>query len=397
MRFEVKALTSRQHMQVLQVEAESEADARRQVENQQLLPVTLRPLRAKSNYKGGSRRKGFSLLLFSQELLALLSAGLSLVESIEALLEKEGGTEARHILSSIQTRMREGLRFSEAVSQHPVYFPVLYVGIIKAAERTSDLPQALGRYIDYQSRMEGVRTRIISATIYPCILFIVGGGVSLFLMGFVVPRFAAVYQGSGRQLPFMSQLLLDWGGFVGTHTRWVVLALVVLLAGLIDQIRRISREGRWKQIASRIPFLAEQAYIMELSRLYLTLGMLLEGGIPILQAMDMVSSAISPPMRENLAMAKNDISYGGQLSQAFESHDLTTSISLRMLRVGEKSGQLGAMLTRSALFYEGESARWIERFSKTFEPVLMALIGLVIGFIVVLLYMPIFDLAGSLQ
>jgi general secretion pathway protein F len=134
--------------------------------------------------------------------------------------------------------------------------------------------------------------------------------------------------------------------------------------------------------------------IIELSRLYLTTGMLLEGGIPILAALDIVGNTVSPTTRAALLVARGIISDGGTLSQGFDHCGLATPIALRMLRVGERSGQLGAMLTRSALFYEGESARWIERFTKVFEPVLMTAIGLLVGLIVVLLYMPIFDLAG---
>ena len=125
--------------------------------------------------------------------------------------------------------------------------------------------------------------------------------------------------------------------------------------------------------------------------------MLLEGGIPIVPAMETVHGMVSPDMKTGLQAAKEAIQSGTPLSHAFETNRLTTPISLRMLRVGERSGELGQMLTQSAAFYDGEIGRWIDRFTRTFEPLLMAAIGLVVGGIVVLLYMPIFDLAGSLS
>ena len=248
-----------------------------------------------------------------------------------------------------------------------------------------------------RDRLDTVRNKMISAAIYPMILLVVGCGVTLFLMAYVVPRFSAVYQGSGRSLPWLSQLLLDWGQFVGEHSATVVGGL--LLVALIGSwwLRRFVSSGRWIVFLTRLPGIGERVRIIELSRLYLTTGMLLEGGIPILAALDIVANAVSANTREALLAARRIISDGGTLSQAFDSSRLATPIALRMLRVGERSGQMGAMLTRSALFYEGESARWMERFTKVFEPLLMTAIGLLVGLIVVLLYMPIFDLAGTLQ
>jgi general secretion pathway protein F len=145
----------------------------------------------------------------------------------------------------------------------------------------------------------------------------------------------------------------------------------------------------------RIPGVGERARIYELSRLYLTLGMLLEGGIALIPAMDTIGEVVTPAVRTRLLLAKAQIQSGVPLSEAFLAQQLTTSISMRMLAVGERSGDMGAMLTQSAEFYDGEITRWIDRFMRSFEPLLMTAIGLIVGVIVVLLYMPIFDLAGS--
>jgi general secretion pathway protein F len=149
-------------------------------------------------------------------------------------------------------------------------------------------------------------------------------------------------------------------------------------------------------VLTRVPGIGERVRIVELSRLYLTLGMLLEGGISIVAAMDTVQGMVTADMRTNLMATKQKVEMGLALSAAFDAHGLSTPISLRMLRVGERSGELGQMLTQSASFYDGEIGRWIDRFMRMFEPLLMAAIGLIVGIIVVLLYMPIFDLAGGL-
>jgi general secretion pathway protein F len=343
----------------------------------------------------GVGRVDFSVLLFSQELLALLNAGLGIVESTEALSEKETDAARRQVFEKLLHDLRSGKRFSVALQAQEAVFPVLYIGVVRAAEGTSDLPQALQRYVDYQKRLEAVRSKVISASIYPGILISVGLLVSLFLMVYVVPKFAEVYQGAGRELPFMSALMLSWGRFAAEHTSWLLLALAGVAGSLVWLWQRIRRNGGWVVILARLPQIGERVRIYELSRLYMTMGMLLQGGIALVKAMEVVASVVSLDVQNKLARARHDIESGVSLSAAFESATLTTPISQRLLMVGERTGDLGKMLTQSALFYDEEITQWIDRFMRSFEPLLMTAIGLVVGVIVILLYMPIFDLAGS--
>jgi len=395
MQFAVRTLAPDLSIASIVVDALDEADARRQVEARGLYVSAVEA-------QGGvrmARARGpkLSLVLFSQELLALLNAGLGIVEGLEALLEKEANPAARGVLERLLAGLREGKRFSGVLAAQPALFPPLYVGIVRAAEGTSDLPRALARYIDYQQRIDTVRSKIVSASIYPVILLGVGGGVSSFLIGYVVPRFAEVYQGAGRNLPWMSQLLLEWGQFAARHGGALFLCALALLALAVTGVRRLLKSGGVNRLLARLPGIGERARIYELSRLYLTLGMLTEGGITIVSAIETVQPMVSNTLRGALANARAAIESGRPLSDAFEANGLTTPISLRMLRVGERTGDMGPMLTQSAAFYDGEISRWIDRFTRTFEPLLMAAIGLVVGAIVVLLYMPIFDLAGDMS
>ena len=400
MQYEVRALSPDHFITQFTVDAFDEADARRQVEARGLFAASLIPARhagLSSMLPAKSRSGRLPLVLFSQELLALLEAGLSIVESLEALLEKESNDSTRQILTRLLSGLREGKRFSAVLAEQTDLFPPLYIGIVKAAEGTSDLPRSLTRFIDYQQRIDSVRSKIISAAIYPMILLLVGGGVTLFLIGYVVPRFAEVYQGAGRNLPWLSQVMLEWGQFMTHHTKLLLIGLGVSLFVLVVSLRKFFAHGGLMRLLARLPGIGERARVYELSRLYLTLGMLLEGGIPIVAAMTTVHGMVSVSIKACLLAARESIESGTQLSTAFEANQLTTPISLRMLRVGERSGEMGKMLTQSAAFYDGEISRWIDRFTRTFEPVLMAAIGIVVGGIVVLLYMPIFDLAGNMS
>ncbi|MDQ1815222.1 type II secretion system F family protein [Massilia sp. CCM 9210] len=395
MQFAVRTLAPDLSIGSQVVDAQDEADARRQCEARGLFVSAVEPVRAAGLRR--SRGASLSLVLFSQELLALLTAGLGIVEALEALLEKETNLSTRSVLERLLGGLREGKRFSSVLADQPDLFSPLYIGIVRAAEGTSDLPRSLARYIDYQQRIDVVRSKIVSAAIYPVILLLVGGGVSMFLITYVVPRFAEVYQGAGRNLPWMSQMLLGWGQFASGHTSLLLGGAAVLAGALVLLWRHLTRNGGLTRLITRLPGIGERVRIYELSRLYLTLGMLSEGGITIVNAIDTVQAMVSTSMRASLAAARTSIESGLPLSSAFEANSLTTPISLRMLRVGERTGDMGPMLTQSAAFYDGEISRWIDRFTRTFEPLLMAAIGLVVGAIVVLLYMPIFDLAGDMS
>jgi general secretion pathway protein F len=398
MQFDVRALDAQQHIHTLRLEGLDASDVQGQLAARRLTALSLKPASSLSQTGWhSSKNQRFDLLLFAQELHALVAAGLSVVEAIETLMERAGADMTHSVLQRLVGHLREGQRLSGALAQQNSIFPPLFIGVIQAAEGTSDLPRALERYIAYETRLQILRHKITSAAIYPSILMGVGGMVALFLLGYVVPRFASVYKGSGRPLPWASQMLLNWGEFSSSYA-WVLAAIVViLLTVIVWAARRALRSGGWWRLLAWLPGAQPRLLILELSRLYLTLGMLLEGGIPVARAMQLSEAVLTGTKVQALQLARQAIGQGQSLSTALEQHALSTPVALRLLRVGEQTGQLGSMLSRTAAFYDNETTRWIERFTKAFEPILMAAIGIVIGLIVILLYMPIFDLAGNLQ
>ncbi|HWU98160.1 MAG TPA: type II secretion system F family protein [Oxalicibacterium sp.] len=396
MKFVARTLSSNNVITEIVLEAEDDADAHLQLSRQSLKALSIRPLR-KFGLSFGSPQQKFSVLLFSQELLALLKAGLSLIEALEGLVEKETRPETQRIVNNMLTALREGKKFSTALQLQASVFPALYVGLVQAAENTSNLPQTLERYIHYHQRIDQISSKVISASLYPVILLLVGGAVTGFLVGFVVPRFAVVYQGTGRSLPLLSQWLLYWGEFAEAHGSILLITAIILGAMSFFFLKSFIKSGKLFQLIQRIPSIGDRYRLYLLSRLYLTLGMLLQGGMPIVPALQTVQGVIPVDWQNRLVAVRFKIESGQTLSNALTEQALTTPITVRMLRVGEQTGQLGYMLHQAAEFYETDIARFIDRFMRTFEPALMAAIGIVVGLIVVLLYMPIFDLAGSLQ
>jgi general secretion pathway protein F len=216
-------------------------------------------------------------------------------------------------------------------------------------------------------------------------------------MAYVVPKFASVYEGANQELPWLSRLLLDWGSLLQAHGAIVLGATVALILGTAYGMTRATTRQSIVRSLWQFPAFAERMRIYQLARFYRSLGMLLQGGIPLVRAMEMVSKILLPILRDRLELALQAIREGQAVSGAMEMQGLTTPVALRMLRVGERAGNMGEMMERVAAFYDEDMARWVEWFTRLFEPILMALIGIVIGVIVVLMYLPIFELAGSLQ
>jgi general secretion pathway protein F len=344
-----------------------------------------------------AKRERFPLMLFSQEMLALLEAGLNLMETIEALAEKELRPDIRHTLQGVLRLLSEGQPLSTAMKSFPQAFPPLYVAALQASEKTGGMPESLKRYIAYQSQVDMVKKKIVSASIYPAMLLSVGSLVVLFLIGYVVPKFAHIYEDMGTDLPFLSRLLLSLGSFIENHGLTLLLSVTGFLIVFSYLLSLKSVRARLMELIWKIPAIGERMKIYQLSRFYRSLGMLLIAGIPILTALKMVSGLLAPALRVRLLAASEQIRQGQTISIAMEINDLSTPVAMRMLRVGERSGTMGEMMERISSFYDEETARWIDWFTKLFEPLLMLFIGFVIGFVVLMLYMPIFDLAGSIQ
>ena len=394
MRYEVKAVLTGKGAVHLKIDASSEEEVRQQIATQGGMVLSVRRSFSGWSFKSKTR---FPLVHFSQELLSLLTAGLSLVESIETLVDKEQDAAIRKVIQDLLARLHEGITFSRTLEDCPHFFPPLYVATVRASEKTGDLPEALTRFITYQTQMEVVKKKLIGASIYPVMLLVVGLLVSVFLLVFVVPKFSAIYDDMGSDLPWLSLLLIKWGHFV-QERGWELAGIVVAILGTGGYA--MTRPAFWASVMKqlwRIPAIGERMRVYQLARFYKTLGMLLRGGIPITKALEMVSGLLQSHFLPSVEAAAKHIHEGKTISNAMEMEGLTTAVGSRMLRVGERTGLMGDMMERIGNFHDEEISRWVEWATKLIEPLLMAVIGIVIGGIIILMYMPIFELAGSVN
>jgi general secretion pathway protein F len=396
MRFEIKAYKSGGTIEALSLEAESAALAARLAETGGYSVLSVRA-RGIARFGAAGRAAKFPLALFSQELSTLLEAGLPLTEAIETLGQKEREPASRAVLEALAAGLKRGMPLSGALEQQRDAFPPLYVAVVRSSEKTGGLAEALSRFVGYERQVDALRSRIVNASIYPLIITCVGAVVMAFLLFYVMPKFSHVYDERALNVGLAASILLALGGALEGKFAYAMLVLGAAAAAVVG----VARSPRWRAAAlarlSRAAVFGERLRTFQLARFYRTAGMLLRGGFPVTGAFGLAGELLDPALRARLARAVQVVSEGQPVSGAMAAHGLSTPIAARLLAVGEQGGNMGEMMLRIADFHDEETARWVDWFTRLFEPLLMTAIGILIGAVVLLMYMPIFDLAGSLQ
>lgn len=394
MAIRLRVMTADGQVQSLVVEAPSESEALRRVAATGARVLAIETAAAAALPR--RREQGLVLLLFAQELVALLGAGLNLTEAMTTLAAKEQKPAARATLAAVLKSLHEGRNISDALEMHPDTFPEMFVATVRAAERTGGLVEALSRYITYSLQFDAIRKKLVSASIYPLVLLVVGGLVTLFLLGYVVPKFSVVYGSSRDGLPWLSSVLLMLGMAIHEHWQAGLLVFGGIVTAAVLALRQPAARQRLLDVVLSAPGLAERVREFRLARFYRGASLLLHAGIALPRALRMVAGLLSLEQQRHLDAAVRKVEEGQRLSVALKEFGLAGVVAESLLQVGERSGRQAEMLEQAARFQDDDFSRWLDITSRLIEPLLMAIIGIVIGVVVVLLYMPIFELAGSL-
>jgi general secretion pathway protein F len=350
--------------------------------------LAVEPVAAARPGRGGAR---FPRRQFAQQLAVLLKAGIPLLEALQTLQSQDNPPHVAAALSGVVERIQLGEPFSAALASQPQAFDDLFIAVVEASERSGQVEQALAEQASYLAWAEQLRSKLVAAAIYPAMLIAAGTAVVLFLLVFVVPRFAGLLDGVGGELPLASRLLIAVGAFSGAHPTALLLMAAALVAAPVLAWRRGLREAVQSRLW-RLPLLGPRLHLLALAQLYRCLAMLLLAGVPIVPALTNARGVTAAQLRAALDRATESVRLGERLSTSLQREGLATPVSLRMLRVGEHSGELGGMLAQAAGFYDEELSRLSELVTRLVNPVLMLIMGLVIGTVVVLMYLPIFQL-----
>lgn len=340
-----------------------------------------------------ARTGGLDLRLFSQELALLLKSGIPMLEALDTLREKDG----RGTLEAVTAALRAGQPLSQALGGASQVFDPLFVAIVAASERSGQLVGALQDHAAYLAWSQSLRSKLVAASVYPLMLLGAGLAVVLFLLLYVLPRFATVFDSLGDGVPDASAALISFGAWAAANPvpTWTVVAGVPALLAFawgLPGTRRSLTTWLW-----RTPGVGPRWRVVVLARLYRGMALLLAAGVPVPQAMRLLHGAMAAPLQPALSAAEAAVSNGQRLSLAMQAHGLCTPVAQRMLRVGEGSGELALMLERAATFHDDEISRLSELLVRVVNPVLMLVMGVLIGGIVVLMYLPIFSLMDQVQ
>ena len=403
MKFQLLVSSSQGAMRMLYMAAGSETEVRNhaQTEGFRVLSVkaegTANAPSAMAQKRWTTGRSQFDAGLFAQELGALLEAGLSVMESLQTLGSREPAAVRAQMYNPMQRSLEEGQSLSVAMTRIGSKFPELLIASVKASEYTGDMTASLRRYAQTHKRMQGLREKVVSAAIYPAILALVGMVVLIFLLGVVVPKFAGLIDSSSQQIPAASRLLMRWGTLVNRHFTEIVATLGTLAAAMLFALSRGPVRAWISAHATKLPLAGGYVRLYRQTQFWQTSAMLIEGGVPAPQAFGMSINLLGADDAQRLQSTLSQINSGHELAEAFNTAGMVDSVSYRMLKVAQKTGQLGRVLSQLAGFQNDVLERGIDRLTRLLEPILMIAIGLAIGGIVVLMYLPIFDLASSIQ
>jgi type IV pilus assembly protein PilC len=331
-------------------------------------------------------------------MLVLIRSGLPILQVLDTLVDRMEAGKLFNTLQEIRTDVKGGNSLSGAFGRFPKMFPQLYVASLQAGEQSGDLPVTLARYIEYQKRVEAIKAKVRSATFYPALLAVAVTVVLGFLLLFVIPSFTQVYADANVQLPFLTRMVIALAnGLVAGLPIWVPTFLISLFL-LRVYIRTEAGALLVDRIKLQLPFFGPLLNEYALSTFCRTFATTLASGIPIVQAMQMSRGTLNNRILERgLAGAIIRIQEGARISEALEQTGNFPVIALRMIGVGETSGSLVDMLDDVSEYYEDEVERRLDRLTTMVEPLMMMTMGLLIGGIVVAMYIPIFQLAGTVQ
>jgi type IV pilus assembly protein PilC len=334
---------------------------------------------------------GSDFLILNQQFNTLIKAGIPILRALDLLATRSASPKLRPIIGQLRDSVREGKSLSEAVDEAGVFSKV-YSTAILAGEKSGNLPGVLDYYIAYQRTSTGVRKKILASLVYPTLLVIVASVIVSYLVAVVVPKFALLYRDLGAELPGPTKLLIA----ITVDYRWLILSIIggVFLAALVIYVWSRSEEGgaAFDKLKFRTPVIGDTLLKFQVAQFSRTLATLLTGGTPLVAALQTSSDAITSRLvRSAVGRATQMVREGESLHGALAAKSVMPELALDMIEVGESSGALAPMLTSVAEFYEEEVSLRLGALVSLIEPLILVFMGLLVAFILISLYLPIFS------
>ncbi|HET9794317.1 MAG TPA: type II secretion system F family protein [Thermoanaerobaculia bacterium] len=351
-------------------------------------------------FRRGRRRrvKMAHFLVFNQELVALLKAGLPILRSIELLLERQQNPVWKEVLTDVRDRITSGASLSEAFAAQGDIFPRLYATSLKAGEKAGEIEPVLRRYLKYQKTIVALQRKVVSTLIYPAILIAVSVGLISILMTFVIPRFTEFFSEFGSDLPLLTRLVVGTATTIRANIVWIAAGLAIVVFGLT----RYGRSERGREFFHaqllKIWFVGGIFRRFSISQFTRSLATLLSGGTPLVPSLETASEAIGNRyVSKKIAQTVPRVREGGELWHALEDTGMMTNLTIEMVKVGESSGALEEMLNSASEFYDEEIDALLARVISFVEPAVLVFMGIVIATILMAVYLPLFTILSNMK
>jgi type IV pilus assembly protein PilC len=377
------------------VEAATEQAAIAALLNRNLLVVSIQEkLSKKGKTKGGKVRLA-DLVIFTRQLATMVDAGITIVQSLQALAEQTSDKVMRDTIKDICVRVESGESLSESLQKHPRVFNKLYYSMVGAGEKGGLLAEILGRLAVYLENSERLRKKVKTALMYPTTVTVVAICITIFLLVRVIPTFKDIYSSFNAKLPAPTQLMIDLSELVRHYLLLMVIAAAGVVWGWFYFIRTPVGRTFWDGRRIKLPIFGPIAHKICLARFTRTLASLVRSGVPILEVLQVVSQTVGNVLMERaIKTAATDIERGEGISNALGKHPIFPSMIIRMMRAGEQTGNIDNMLERISTFLDEEIENTLSGLMSLIEPMLIVVLGVVIGGMVICMFLPIFNLAN---
>jgi type IV pilus assembly protein PilC len=379
--------------------ADSETRLRRELEEKGLFVLSLqRRGGLPSLARGGGQRRRISrqeFLVFNQELATLLKAGMPLVQSLDILRQRVANATFKAVLDDVYDKVKSGTGLSDAFGAHGDQFPPVYSASLMAGERSGNLDSVIRRYVAYEKVIGAIKKRTISALIYPLILTLMMLGLIAIIVLRVVPSFSAFYENFDRELPLSTRIIVGFSDALVANFWLILIAIVGTVVGVLTWVRQPGQRERLDRMLLEVPWVGTTVRKFATAQMARTLGTLLGGGIPLVNALEIVNRSMSNRhMARELEEITRRVREGESFAAAMLKRRVFPDVAVKMVEVGEQTGALQEMLNSLADFYDEEIETEVARFITIIEPVLLIVMGLVIALVVIALYLPLFELSS---
>jgi type IV pilus assembly protein PilC len=347
-------------------------------------------------FRSGGKVSNEDIAIFSRQLATMMSAGIPMVQAFEIIGNGHEKPAMQKLVLDIKSNIEGGSTLHESLAKHPLYFDDLFVNLVEAGEQAGALETLLDKIATYKEKTEALKKKIKKALFYPAAVLVVAVVVSVILLIFVIPQFESLFKGFGADLPAFTQMVVNLSRFVQSQGWWM---LIVIGASFYAFFYFKKRSRKMQLLLDRVmlkfPIIGPILHKSAIARFARTLSTMFAAGVPLVEAMDSVAGATGNIVYEEAVLRmKDEVATGQRLQRAMENVGLFPNMVVQMIAVGEESGSLDVMSSKVAEFYEAEVDNAVDSMSSLLEPMIMAILGVLVGGMVIAMYLPIFKLGS---